>query len=376
MKKVRMLQAGDLHFDTPFKELNKSLSLISKEELLEVFSKIIDLCIDNSVDIFLLTGDIFDNLTVDKKTLIYIKKEFERIQNIRVFISPGNHDPYNDKSFYKLIDWPENVYIFTSQEIERVIIEDLKTAVWGAAFNSNYIRKSLLKNINVNNDYINIMTIHADISNNDEGNEYNPITLKDIGNSNLDYIAIGHRHNFSAIQKEKNTYYAYAGCPQGRGFDEIGDKGVIIGEISKDTVDLKFKRTSKRNYYVVEIDISNSMTYEEIKAKILEKIKEEDRKQNFYKIILKGEVEAFINLNENVILEKIRDYFYYVKVIDKTEVKLNFDKIAEDYSIKGVYARKLLEMSKNQELDQELIKMALKIGIQSLSSSEVNLDDY
>ena len=53
---------------------------MSKEELLEVFSRIIDLCVDNSVDIFLLTGDIFDNLTVDKKTLIYIKsslKEFK-----------------------------------------------------------------------------------------------------------------------------------------------------------------------------------------------------------------------------------------------------------------------------------------------------------
>ncbi|MBU5456096.1 metallophosphoesterase family protein [Caproiciproducens sp. MSJ-32] len=376
MKKVRILQAGDLHFDTPFKELNKKLSLISKEELLEVFKKIIDLCIDNSVDIFLLTGDIFDNLTVDKKTLIYIKKELERIQNIRVFISPGNHDPYNDKSFYKLIDWPKNVYIFKTEEIEKVIIEDLKVVIWGAAFNNNYVRKSLLKNIIINDDYINIMTIHADISNSDEGNEYNPITLKDIANSKLDYLAIGHRHNFSGLQKEKNTYYAYAGCPQGRGFDETGDKGVIIADISKGIVDLSFKRSSKRNYYVLEIDISNSMTYEEIKAKILNEIKEEDRKVNFYKIVLKGEVEAFINLNENVILEKIREHFYYVKVIDKTEVKLDFDKIAEDYSIKGVYARKLLEMSKNKELDQELIKMALKIGIQSLSSGEVNLDDY
>lgn len=375
MKKIKILQAGDLHFDTPFKELNKKLSLMSKEELLEVFSRIIDLCVDNSVDIFLLTGDIFDNLTVDKKTLIYIKKQLERIQNIRVFISPGNHDPYNEKSFYKLIDWPKNVHIFKG-EIESVIIEDLKVAVWGAGFNNSYVRKSLLKDTEVNKDYINIMTIHGDISNSDEGNEYNPITLKDIGKSNLDYIAIGHRHNFSGILKEKNTYYAYAGCPQGRGFDETGDKGVIIGDISKEVVDLKFKRTSKRNYYLAEIDISNSMGYEEIKVKILNEIKEEDRQQNFYKIILKGEVEAFINLNENIILEKIKDYFYYVKVIDKTEVKLDFDKIAEDYSIKGVYARKLLEMVKNQELEEEVIKMALKIGIQSLSSGEVNLDDY
>ncbi|WP_341349958.1 hypothetical protein [Clostridium sartagoforme] len=67
MNKVKILQSGDLHFDTPFKDLNKNISLISKEELLEVFSRIINICVQNSVDILLLTGDIFDNLTVDKK---------------------------------------------------------------------------------------------------------------------------------------------------------------------------------------------------------------------------------------------------------------------------------------------------------------------
>ena len=227
MRKIKILQAGDLHFDTPFKDLDKNISIISKEELLEVFSKIIDTAMENSVDILLLTGDIFDNLTINKKTLIFIKNQIERISNIRVFISPGNHDPYNEKSFYKMINWPDNVYIFKGG-IENVIVEDLNTVVWGAAFNEYHVRKSMLKDINIKENYINIMTIHGDISNTDDGNEYNPITIKDIENSKLDYIAIGHRHNFSGILRENNTYYAYAGCPQGRGFDELGDKGCLL----------------------------------------------------------------------------------------------------------------------------------------------------
>lgn len=375
MKKIKILQAGDLHFDTPFKDLNKNIALISKEELLEVFSKIIDIAMENSVDILLLTGDIFDNLTVNKKTLIFIKNQIERINNIRVFISPGNHDPYNEKSFYKMINWPDNVYIFKGN-LEYVVIEELKTVVFGSAFNEHHVRKGMLKNITVNNDYINIMTIHGDISNTDEGNDYNPITLKDIGSSGLDYIAIGHRHNFSGILRENNTYYAYAGCPQGRGFDELDNKGIIIGEISKGAVDLSFHRTSKRNYYVKEIDISNSVSYEDIKLKIISSLNEEERKNNLYKIILKGEIEPFINLKEDVILDKVKDDFYFVKVIDKTEVKLDFDKISKDYSIKGVYAKKLLEKMEEEDCNKELLKMALKLGIQCLSYEEVNLNDY
>ncbi len=375
MKKVKILQAGDLHFDTPFKDLNKEISLISKEELLEVFSKIISLCLDNCVDILLLTGDIFDNLTVNKKTLVFIKDQLKRIDTIKVFIAPGNHDPYNEKSFYKMVDWPSNVHIFKGN-VEKVFLDNLGVVIWGAAFNSHHIQKSMLKNIEVDDKLINIMTIHGDISNNDEGNEYNPITLRDIENSKLDYIAIGHRHNYSGILREKNTCYAYSGCPQGRGFDELGDKGVIVGEVSKETVDLRFIKTSKRNYYVIDIDISNSISYEEIKDKILASINEEERNNNLYKIILKGEIESYIKLNENVILEKVKDYFYFVKIVDNTEVKLDFDKISKDYSIKGVYAKKLLEKLEDDNYDDEIVKMALKIGIQCLSDEEVNLNDY
>ena len=374
MKKVKILQAGDLHFDTPFKDLNKKVSLISKEELLEVFSKIIELSLINSVDILLLTGDIFDNLTVDKKTLFFIKNQIERIENIRVFISPGNHDPYNEKSFYKMIEWPKNVYVF-KDNIENIKIEELKTVVWGAAFTNNYIRKSLLKNIKIEEEYINIMTIHGELSNSDEGNEYNPITKEDIGWSGLNYIAIGHRHNFSGIKKSNNTYYGYAGCPQGRGFDEVGDKGVILGDITKDTVNLGFIRTSKRNYYIKEIDITNANSYEEIKNIIVKEISEEERNLNFYKIVLKGEVESYFNINEEVILEKVKDYFYFIKIIDNTKIKIDIDTIAKDYSIKGVYARKLLEKSK-EDISEEIIELALKMGVQALSKEEVKLNDY
>lgn len=375
MKKVKILQAGDLHFDTPFKDLDKNISAVSKEELLEVFRRIIDIAIEETVDILLLTGDIFDNMTVNKKTLIFIKNQLERLNKIKVFISPGNHDPYFAKSFYKMISWPENVYIFKGN-LESVLLEEFNLAIWGAAFNSHHVRESLIKDIRIDEKYTNIMVIHGDISNTEQGNEYNPITLRDIRESNLDYIAIGHRHNFSGILREGNTFYGYAGCPQGRGFDELEDKGIIIGEVSKGSVNLEFLRTSKRNYYIREIDISNLEGYHEIREKILSSISEEERKNNFYKITLKGEVDTYLRINEEVILQNIKDDFYYVKVIDKTDIKLNFDEIAKDYSIKGVFAKKLLEQIEEVESEKEVLKMALKLGIQSLSQEEVNLNDY
>ncbi|MCI6188375.1 MAG: DNA repair exonuclease [Clostridium sp.] len=377
MRRVKIVHTADLHFDTPFNEVDEKQRLINKEELKEVFKNIINFCKEKYVDILLLAGDIFDNLTLSRETIYFIENVFNDIKETRVFISPGNHDPYDNNSFYKLIKWPENVHIFKGS-LEKVYIEELKTNVWGAAFNGKYVRKSILKGFSQNDEEINIMVIHGELSSSEEGNEYNPITLSNIRESGMDYIALGHRHNFSGVLKEGSTFYSYSGCPQGRGFDETGDKGIVYGYIAKGVVELNFIKTCKRNYEEVYVDISNLFGYEEIREKILESIKEEDRKNNLYKIILKGEVSEKFHIEEKIVKSKLLNDFYFCKVIDKTSIALDIKELSKGYSVKSIFVRKLVKKLKEAktEEEREVIKMALKMGISSLSEDEVNIDDY
>ena len=377
MKKVKIVHTADLHFDTPFNEVDDKQRAINKEELKEVFKNIINFCKEKQVDILLLAGDIFDNLTLNRETIYFLENVFNNIKETRVFISPGNHDPYNNNSFYKLIKWPENVYIF-KDKLEKVYIKELETNVWGAAFNEKYVRESLIRGFSQNNKEINIMAIHGEISSSSEGNEYNTITLKDIKESGMDYIALGHRHNFSGILKEGNTFYSYSGCPQGRGFDETGDKGIIYGYVSKGAVELSFIKTCKRNYEEVYVDISNLFGYEEVIKKILDVIKEEDRKNNLYKIILKGEVSEKFHIEEKVLKSKLVKDFYFCKVVDKTSIALDIKELSKGYSVKSIFVKNLLKKLQEAKTDEEkdIIKMALKIGVSSLSEAEVNIDDY
>ena len=81
MKQIKILHCADLHFDTPFKELTKEISQNSKEELLQVFKNIIDLTINEKVQVLLIAGDVFDNLTVNKNTLFFISNQLKRIEN-------------------------------------------------------------------------------------------------------------------------------------------------------------------------------------------------------------------------------------------------------------------------------------------------------
>ena len=377
MRKVKIVHTADLHFDTPFNEVDDKQRAINKEELKEVFKNIINFCKEKQVDILLLAGDIFDNLTLSRETIHFIENVFNDIKETRVFISPGNHDPYNNKSFYKLIKWPENVYIF-KDKLEKVYIKELETNVWGAAFNEKYVRESLIKGFSQNNKEINIMVIHGEISSSIDSNEYNPITLKDIKESGMDYIALGHRHNFSGILKEGNTSYSYSGCPQGRGFDENGDKGIIYGYVAKGAVELNFIKTCKRNYEEIYVDVSNSFGYEELREKILNTIKEEDRKNNLYKIILKGEVSEKFHIEEKVLKSKLINDFYFCKIVDKTSIALDIKELSKGYSVKSIFVKNLLKKLQEAKTDEEkdVIKMSLKIGVSSLSEAEVNIDDY
>lgn len=375
MNKVRILHCADLHFDTPFKELNKQLSDLSKRELLEVFKNIIDLTIKEKVEVLLIAGDVFDNLTVNKSTLLFISKQLERIKDVHIFISPGNHDPYNEKSFYNIIKWQDNVHIFKA-DMNCKEIKELNLVVWGAGFNKSYERESLFEVNNLDRDKINIMVLHGDISNSNSKNEYNPIYLDQIEKSNMDYIALGHKHKYSEILRAGKSYYAYSGCPQGRGFDEEGSKGIILGDVYSGAVDLKFIETCKRKYTVKEIDITSVDNYEDIVKCILESFDLEDREKNLYKIILIGEIKEHFILKEDHLMEKLKDYFYYVKIINKTVLEIDLEEISMDYSIKGRFVAKVLEKLKDvSEEDKEIINLALKIGMQCLSEEEVNLND-
>lgn len=378
MKKVKILHCSDIHFDTPFKELPKEVGTMRRAELRESFSKIINRGIDEEVDLVLLAGDLFDNDTIEKSTLTFIKDQMNKLEklNIRVFISAGNHDPYNKKSFYNMVNLGKNVHIF-KDEIERIEIPELNTVVYGASFKEKYIRESKLKYFTPkeeDKDLIKIMVLHGDLGNNETG-EYNPLLFKEIEESKMDYIALGHIHKFSGIKRIGKTYYAYSGCPEGRGFDEEGDKGVILGDVSLGAVDLDFIKTNKREYFLKEIDISNCATKEEVIDKILNTISKESREKNLFKIILKGNIEESFKIDIDLIENLIRDKFFYCKILNSTRMKIDIDEMSNEYSIKGIFCSLIKDALESNEEDEEILDIAFRIGMESILDGEVNLND-
>ncbi|MGG5462803.1 metallophosphoesterase family protein [Clostridium sp. B9] len=375
---MKILHFSDVHFDTPFRELPKEIGDMRRAELRESFNRIISKAIEEKVDLILLAGDLFDNTTVEKSTLIFIKEQMDRAKkyNIKVFIAAGNHDPYNNRSFYSMIDWGDNVYIF-NEEIEKVYLEELGVVVYGASFKDKYIRESKLKEFKVDDkdlDLIKIMVLHGEISNASEG-EYNPITIREIYESKLDYLALGHVHKFSGISKEGRTSYAYPGCPEGRGFDETGDKGVILGDISNGFVDLEFIKFNKREYFVNELDVSECETKEDILENIKLSIPKEVRMKNLFNIILKGKVKEHLKIDIDLLEKLLKDEFFYCRILNESKIDFDIDELSNEYSIKGIFCSMMKEAFEEEEENPEILELAFNIGMESLLDGEVNLNE-
>lgn len=386
MRNIKVLHCGDLHFDTVFSELDGRMADSRREDLRETFGRIISECKINNIDLLLVSGDFFDNDFIMYETATFILKKFKEIPNTRVFISPGNHDAFTEKSFYSSLTWPENVHIFKS-EMEVVDLEDINTAVFGIGFSNSYQNQGLLKNFSVKDSKrINIMVMHGDYVGTGKNSNYNPISDEDIKNSSLDYLALGHIHAFSGIQKKGNTYFAYPGCPEGRGFDELDSKGIIIGEINKDFIDLGFKEICKRKYKALDVDITGAFNYEDIALKIYEKLNfynnepsynmlelESEVTDNLYKIFLRGNINKEFKINTSTIYEKIKDKFYYLKIIDETEEIIDYDELSKQLSLRGVFVKEMLAKisSASSEEQKQGLKLALKIGLNALDLKEV-----
>ena len=118
---MKFVHMADMHFDTPFANLSSKNNFGKKRRLdqRQILKKIINYIKENKINYFFISGDLYENEYIRKTTIEYINDLFKEIPETKIFITPGNHDPYLKNSMYNNFKWSENVKIFTSN-IEKV----------------------------------------------------------------------------------------------------------------------------------------------------------------------------------------------------------------------------------------------------------------
>jgi exonuclease SbcD len=376
MNQIKLLHCADLHLGAELSSVGARAKQ-RREEILFTFYRIVTICKEENIDLLLIAGDFFEGSDIDKNTVNSVKEALAGIPDVVVGIAPGNHDYFSIDSPYSDTDWPENVHIFLSG-LEAVTFEEKNLRLWGAGFTSTYVTNSLLLEADVPQDgKINVCVMHGDLVAENQSSNYNPISPTKISSSGMDYLALGHIHKRTEILKSGTTHYAYCGCPEGKGFDELDEKGIYIGVVSKGIANLDFRVVCRRMNLEVHIDISGCATNNEAAEKVMTAIKQryaENYNEHLYKIILEGALSGFTPDCVAIGL-KLENELYFVKVKDRTHAAIDLEELANENSLKGIFVRKMLEkINHSQETEASEYKRALYIGMKAFDS-EVTLNE-
>ena len=373
---LKLLHLADLHLDSPFKNLSYIESVEQRQKQRGVFSAALDYASKQDCCAVLISGDLFDCEFYTTDTVSFLIKSFNDHPNIKFIITPGNHDPYRHGSPYTVVDFPENVYIFTDEDISDISFPELDLNIYGYAFTSNSYKKQPLEDFTAKQKGFNILCAHSDID--IPASEYAYISPSQIEDSRLDYIALGHIHTKPEIMKKGKTLYAYSGCIAGRDFSEYGEKGgilVTLSEMGGEKIVHAERVTFCLWEYVTENISIDGCASQQNAVEMIKSVIDEHTKAGLDRII---SITLYGNINFTIDSAAITRALSELGVVE-TDVGAcflsDFGALEEDYSIRGEFYRQLKPLLLSDDADQRNTALrALRFGLNALNGADITLE--
>lgn len=352
---MKILHASDFHLDSPFQRLNESQAMQRRRELRELPALLARVAREEEVDLVLLPGDLFDGERVYPESIQALTQALGSL-DVPVVIAPGNHDCADGRSPYLTADWPDNVHIFTAAELASFEFPALNCVVHGCAFTAPHQEDEPLAGFAAPEDgRLHLLCVHGEVG---IAGRYGPISAGTLARSGAAYAALGHIHAASGLQWAGSTPWAYPGCPEGRGFDECGEKGALLVTLDDGGVSARLIPLCRRQYRIERVDVSR-----------FEEILPTEPSGDLVRIILTGESERTPDLAG--LTARAEERFFYAEVRDETTLPSDLWARAEEDTLTGLFLRELRQrLEAAPEEERPGLLLAVRFGLAALEGGE------
>ena len=186
--------------------------------------------------------------------------------------------------------------------------------------------------------------------------------INELEEKGFDYVALGHIHKLD-YNTQENQRIVYPGSTVSLGFDELGKHGMIVGDVEKEKIKLEFIPLDEKEFKLKEIDVTEIISKEEL----IEKINELNFNENeLIEIILIGKRNFEIDRYE---LYKLISNDKVIKIKDKTKINYDLEKLSNDTTLKGLFAKEMLAKLNEENIPEEqkeIIEKAVEIGMEAI----------
>ncbi len=355
---LTILHAADLHLDSPFRSLPSQQARLRRQDQRKALEYLRDLALTHKADLVLLAGDLFDSQQVYPETLEALGAALGGMP-CPVVIAPGNHDYYSPHSPYVTFSWPENVRIFQSESVSSFSFPELGVTVYGCAFTAPFRDDDPLAGFTAPRDgTVAIGCFHGEVGG--KGGQYAPIAPESLAQSGLAYVALGHVHAAQA-HTDLPTPWAYSGCPQGRGFDELGDKGALLLRLENGQVGGKLCPFPGPRYWDLSLPAGEDANHT-LRTALA------DQSGDYVRLTLTGESRPL----DLPTLQALGDSLCAVfQLRDETVPPLDLWARAEEDTLTGHFLREMKErLAAAGEEEAPLVRNALRWGLAALEGRE------
>lgn len=329
-----------------------------KGEILSTFAKMVRLAADGGVDAILIAGDLFDSDHITKKTEKYVLDLIAAHPTLCFFYLSGNHDRGN--TLRSASDKPANLYTFS---------DAWQSYTFGEVVITGSERPDV-ETLSLDPDAFNVVLMHgqerAGAGKSVPGEDL--IRFGKLKNKGIDYLALGHLHEYRTAKVDNRCTACYSGCLEGRGFDECGQKGYVLLEIEAGKLSQRFVPIARRTLHTVACDVTDFASQFELEERVLAAV-EGIAASDLVKVELIGACSAEVSKDPGRLAALLGERFYFAKVADKSRLLIRPEDYAHDVSLKGEFIRRVMA-SKLKDEEKERV---IACGLRALTGEEVGL---
>ena len=346
---MKIIHTSDLHLDSPLTtRLASDKVRERKRELLGTMKKIITEAREMGAAGIIIAGDLFDNDKISRASAENVLSLIASAPDILFFYLHGNHEKrVLHESGFPL---PENLKLFgdgwTYMKLGDVNIIGRCTT-----------EKDMFSDLIVLPTEKNIVVLHGELR--EHSDMGGVIGTKELADLPIDYLALGHYHSYSAQVVGHKTLAVYPGTPEGRGFDEAGDKGYVVINTDKYGIYHEFQNSAKRALRIVRVDVGNITRFSELQYAV-ENAVDGISQKDLVRIVFHGQRELDLRIDTDAISALFSSKFYYFEVKDTSRVKFSAEDFKNDKSLKGEFIRGVIsDTSLTDEQKDDIISLGL-----------------
>ena len=369
---VRILHLADLHLGAAFPSMGERGPERTRD-FLNAFVRAVEFASspERPVDLVAIAGDLFDTHDPDESLVFQVESSFERLSkaNVPVCLVPGTHDAFSyRRSVYRRIRLPEGSHLLSGPRLSpgpRLTIHDETVQVYGVAYDPTVSARPLGEFARTGTADYHVGILHGALQDNPTWKVRPadlPIDRTEIAASGLDYLALGHYHNFVEV-REAGCVAVYPGTLEGRKFGEDGARYLVVATLSRGNVSLEKRPWNARTLSQASIDFLNAEIHDE--RRLMDRIGAFAGEREIVRVRLEGAADFAFEAERIDAL--IRERFFHLEIDDRTYLMDTalMGRFKDEATIRGAFVRRTLDRLAHAttQQDKETATLALRIGL-------------